>query len=614
MHQETDNSTSVVSPPPSTQTPPRHPNPLRSNPNASASGLQQTGSHSSVKQGRQRTKRTGNEPPSSNDLSSSSEDHSSGDDYSDDASDKNFLTQQQGFEMAERPAYHRPTDGRSGTPLLVSQTNPTKDDAHHRDDRGRTRSKYGHNSPSAHLTPRSSPPPPSYSRNQSSHTHHSFTARQTLRSVSPATIAAQGEGAVRQKWTIAGIFLVITLVSFCVQTELAKIVQTDMGWDKAYCMLYLTHGSWSLLYPTQLLFLRLQKRRVPWTAFWRSHWKDLMTTAWEVKHQKLSHSRSTVARGSQEETELKWYLLRTTAIVTTSLTVAGLSWYIAVNLTSPSDLTAIYNCSAFFAYAFSVPLLKEPLRMDKSIAVLIAIVGVLVVAYGDSSAPAGTDEQGEGNKDPSAGSRFLGNMVIGVGSVLYGLYEVLYKRLACPPEGASAMRSVVFANTYGACIGAFTLSVLWIPLPFLNWLGWEIFELPTGKTALYLFLSVIMNATFAGSFLVLISLTSPVLSSVAALLTIFIVALADWALTGGPPSAAALAGGLLIVVAFGMLSWSSWREMSEHAKMREVEEVEGLAVVGSSSDDDGEGDSDSGADEAVFARHSDEEGRRMLPG
>lgn len=58
-------------------------------------------------------------------------------------------------------------------------------------------------------------------------------------------------------------------------------------------------------------------------------------------------------------------MLKTTAFVTTALTVAGGAWYVAVNLTTASDLTAIYNCSAFFAYAFSIPLLKDKLRLDK---------------------------------------------------------------------------------------------------------------------------------------------------------------------------------------------------------------------------------------------------------
>jgi hypothetical protein len=86
------------------------------------------------------------------------------------------------------------------------------------------------------------------------------------------------------------------------------------------------------------------------------------------------------------------------------------------------------------------------------------------------------------------------------------------------------------------------------------------------------------NSAFSGSFLVLISLTSPVLSSVAALLTIFIVALVDQILPiDAPPlTAAAVVGGLLIIFAFLMLSWATFREMQEEqrhkAAMDEVHE------------------------------------------
>jgi drug/metabolite transporter (DMT)-like permease len=271
------------------------------------------------------------------------------------------------------------------------------------------------------------------------------------------------------------------------------------------------------------------------------------------------------------------YFIRMTAFVTTALTIAGGSWYVAVNLTSPSDLTAIYNCSAFFAYAFSVPILHEKLRWDKSFAVLIAIVGVLVVAYGDSTPttripkppPAGIERADTPNSE--AENRLLGNLIIGVGSVLYGLYEVLYKRLACPPEGTSPGRGMIFANTFGSLIGIFTLTVLWIPLPILHMTGLETFALPRGEAAWMLGISVLANATFSGSFLVLISLTSPVLSSVAALLTIFLVAIVDWLLTGIPLPAAAVVGGLLIIGAFGLLSLSTWREMREDSRKKEID-------------------------------------------
>ena len=398
-----------------------------------------------------------------------------------------------------------------------------------------------------------------------------------MRSRSPREVVA--ENVAKKKYTYAAFFLVISLIAFCVQTELSAYIQHDLGWGKAYCMMYFTHSSWIVLWPAQLLVLRTQKTHLSWSVFLKKHLESLKMTATMVETRSLDVHRPWVQHNSHPIR----YMIKFTAIVTTALTVAGLSWYIAVALTTPSDLTAIYNCSAFFAYVFSVPLLREPLRIDKSIAVLIAIAGVLVVAYGDSK---GTSAEG-GEGDTTMGSRFVGNIVIGFGSVLYGLYEVLYKRYACPPEGVSPGRGVVFANTFGSLIGLFTLTVLWIPLPILHWLNIERFELPNASTGWLVLAAVLANATFSGSFLVLISLTSPVLSSVAALLTIFIVALADWFITGEPLSWAAIIGGTMITIAFVGLSWSTYREMKEH-------EAQKLAV--DLTDSDLEGDASSNDD------------------
>ncbi|KAI0390534.1 hypothetical protein F5Y17DRAFT_461654 [Xylariaceae sp. FL0594] len=422
-------------------------------------------------------------------------------------------------------------------------------------------------------------PPPILPRR--SHSHSAGMIMSVPKS-NPATAA-------RKKYVLAGTFLAVCLFAFVVQTELGRYVQHELGWDKAYCMLYLTHGSWTLLWPSQLLFLRLRlllnnnpsssssssSSPLPWSVFWRRHVDEVWSTAQLV----ASTGQGGKRRRKGRRVRVVPYMLRTTALVTTTLTLAGLTWYVAVNMTSPGDLTAIYNCSAFFAYAFSVPLLKEKLRLDKCLAVLVAIIGVLVVAYGDTTTTPSSS---------SPTSRFTGNCIIGLGSVLYGLYEVLYKSLACPPAhpSISPARGVIFANTFGSLVGLFTLLVLWLPLPVLHYLGWETFELPTGKTAFYLGVSVLMNALFAGSFLVLISLTSPVLSSVAALLTIFIVALADWAIAGETPGPAALAGGLLIVAAFGVLAWSTWREMRE-------DEEDGYREVGGDEEEgEGEGEMD----------------------
>ncbi|USW47877.1 Putative solute carrier family 35 member F3/F4 [Septoria linicola] len=382
---------------------------------------------------------------------------------------------------------------------------------------------------------------------------------------------------VRTRYTYAAAFLLISLVSFAVQTETAVYIQHDLHWNKAYCMLYFTHGSWSVLWFVQLAILRIAKWNQPWDAFWRRHVAIIRSTAQMVEHRTLN-----VPTHLQKKSP--WpYFIRTTAFVTCALTVAGGSWYVAVDMTTASDLTAIYNCSAFFAYAFAIPLLGEKLRWSKVASVIVAIVGVLVVAYGDQAHPKHGNKSGGGAGGPSAPdsseakNRALGNLVIGVGSVLYGFYEVLYKRVACPPDGCSPNRGMLFANTFGSMIGLFTLTVLWIPIPLLHYLGIEKFELPTGKASWMLAISVLSNATFSGSFLVLISLTSPVLSSVAALLTIFLVALCDELLPPplySPLTGAAMAGGLLIIFAFLLLSWFTYKEMEEERHKHAEEQVE----------------------------------------
>jgi drug/metabolite transporter (DMT)-like permease len=261
----------------------------------------------------------------------------------------------------------------------------------------------------------------------------------------------------------------------------------------------MTHGSWIVLYPVMLFFLRLQSWSTPFPVFWRRHTQLLRQTALTVQHQTLHPTPR------QQQNSPVRYMVKMTTFITCALTLAGGSWYVAVNQTTASDLTAIYNCSAFFAYAFSIPILHEKVRTSKVIAVAIAIAGVFIVAYGDTSPAKHGSKSGGGaggDKAPpshEAENRAFGNLVIGVGSVLYGFYEVLYKRLACPPEGASPGRGVVFANMFGSLIGAFTLSVLWIPLPVLHYMGWEEFALPRGEQASMMAISVLANASKSSS-------------------------------------------------------------------------------------------------------------------
>lgn len=59
--------------------------------------------------------------------------------------------------------------------------------------------------------------------------------RSTFRERDPTTAA---DVATRRKYTYAAFFLVLSLISFTVQTETAVYIQHTLKWNKAYCMLY----------------------------------------------------------------------------------------------------------------------------------------------------------------------------------------------------------------------------------------------------------------------------------------------------------------------------------------------------------------------------------------
>ena len=190
------------------------------------------------------------------------------------------------LEEMDRPSFRRPSGGHSHTPLLYEGKE---------DSRG---------------------------RHDSQDFGGTISRRSTFRSTSPKH--KQPENLTRRKYMYAGFFLLVSLVSFVVQTETAVYIQHTLHWDKAYCMLWLTHGSWSLLWPIQLACLRIQKRKISWGNFWRKHVWLVHSTGQMVQSQDLHLSPTTTARNP-------WpFLIKTTCFITTFLTVAGGSWYVAV--------------------------------------------------------------------------------------------------------------------------------------------------------------------------------------------------------------------------------------------------------------------------------------------
>ena len=101
-----------------------------------------------------------------------------------------------------RPPYSRPTDGKSqsGQPLLGTPSHSGYEG--------------GPTLPTSRLSTRKST---------------------TFRERDPHE---QAKNTTKTRYTYAAAFLLLSLVSFAIQTETAVYIQHDLGWKKAYCMLY----------------------------------------------------------------------------------------------------------------------------------------------------------------------------------------------------------------------------------------------------------------------------------------------------------------------------------------------------------------------------------------
>ena len=191
---------------------------------------------------------------------------------------------------------------------------------------------------------------------------------------------------------------------------------------------------------------------------------------------------------------------------------------------SLTDVAAIWNANAFFAYVITVKMFKLPWEGKRIFAVLLATAGVMAVIYGGASIQEGDNKQPEISRAvPTATAPLLGDLLTLIASVGYGFYQVLYKRyLALPsdPEREGPSQSsytpisrtsfdgvsdadslteyltsggpqsisdtTVYPPPFGlhpnlltSFAGVFTLLFLWIPLPVLHYVGAEPFHWPT---------------------------------------------------------------------------------------------------------------------------------------
>ncbi|KAF7339488.1 hypothetical protein MSAN_02163100 [Mycena sanguinolenta] len=214
------------------------------------------------------------------------------------------------------------------------------------------------------------------------------------------------------------VIFVCTLLAFVVETQLTQYLQADLGYRQSFFIFYLVHSSFAIIFPCHLLYLTLTTKYST-TALYNG-----LTIALA--------NHLTPDRGSRSAPSKfpRFRFLGLVLALTFGISFPALLWFIAITLTSASDVTAIWNANAFFAYLMTFRFKWEP---RKFFAVSLATVGVLIVVYGGSTAPSKDDSASLLEKRGSV-KPLVGDLLTLVASVGYALYQVLYKKYAALPS------------------------------------------------------------------------------------------------------------------------------------------------------------------------------------
>ncbi|KAH7930939.1 hypothetical protein BV22DRAFT_1053502 [Leucogyrophana mollusca] len=395
----------------------------------------------------------------------------------------------------------------------------------------------------------------------------------------PATFRLGGNAAL--------LLFAAVLVAFVAESQLTQYVQTTLGYHHPFFLFYLVHTSFIVSFPLHFLYLLYTTNYTPRGLL------SGLTTALARHLSSWGLGGSGVVPSSQFPLHR---FLGLVVIITIAYNVPALLWFAAISLASVTDVTAIWNANAFFAYVFTVKMMNLKWSALRLGAVCLATLGVLTVVYGGSTAP--SDGEPDHEYLSAAKSTVLrpsaplvGDLLTLVASLCYGLYQVLYKKYVALPsdselesepvrythvatsaealsdqESAAVSRfddgdNVVYPPPFGlhpnlltSTIGLCTFLLLWIPIPFLHHYGIEQFALPSNIRTVFAIAGICFTGViFNAGFMILLGLWGPVITSVGNLLTIVLSLFSDLMFGSVGLTKWGLLGAGMIVGAFSVL-------------------------------------------------------------
>lgn len=374
------------------------------------------------------------------------------------------------------------------------------------------------------------------------------------------------------------VTFVAMIFAFVGETQLTQYVQTTLGYQHSFFLFYIVHSSFALSFPLHLGYLLLTTHHSPRTMM--SGLSSIITAQLTLRDPRIVHSsRFPLSR-----------FLVVILVMTAIYSIPALLWFIAVVYAPVTDVTAIWNANAFFAYVFSVKLLNLKWSLIRMCAVCLATVGVLTIVYGDSTPSSTTAPVVRRTTIAQTSAPLFGDILTLVASVIYGLYQVLYKKYAALPSDLEpaaeptqyshipasaagdeeivslpllASNQVTHGLPFGlhpnfltASMGVCTLFVLWVPLTVLHYYGIEEFALPSNMVTFVAIAGIcITGVIFNASFMILLGVWGPIVTSVGSLLTIVLTLISDLMLGSVGLTVWGLLGAGMIVGAFAVLAY-----------------------------------------------------------
>ncbi|KAH8120153.1 hypothetical protein DFH11DRAFT_1558629 [Phellopilus nigrolimitatus] len=340
----------------------------------------------------------------------------------------------------------------------------------------------------------------------------------------------------------AALLFALMLLAFVTESQLTQYVQSDLDYRQPYLLFFIAHSAMIIIFPLHLFYLHIA---TPFSVL--SYLRGL---SWAIKgHLSNRHT----SPSSQSSPFPIGRLLAILSWFTVGITIPGLLWFAAISLASVSDVTAIWNSNAFWAYILSVKLRRLPWEPIRLASVAIAILGVFIVVYGSKHAPELAGDEAQPSDLPKA--PLLGNTLTLIASFGYGLYQVSYNMYAVPPFEAEpehgAWQSLCpssdnFDEDDEDDEGTNSLENVW----------------PSDWSTLFAVGGIALSAVaFLTTFMILLGVWGPIITSVGNLLTIVLVIISDLIFGNGVDTLTiwSLLGSAMIVSAFAVLAYDSFR-------------------------------------------------------